>query len=518
MVMLASCEQARRYPAAPASSAAAPTVTPPREKEPLPAIWTWLRPTDAIYDAPIEFVPPTAPHWAALPAFWNPDPLPGAGAHTIYLGLPPLEAVAAFGAAEQLQRFRIKVPRGLPDPTPLIPAANPPTYAKWRLGRDLFFAPMLRSGGDSYACATCHDPEHGFTEARARTRRGGVNTPSLINAVYNRHQFWDGRAVYLEEVVVRSLEDERPADADRPPPETTHVWGGLVQELDANKAFRAGFEAVFGIPKPTQDAIAKALATYMRTLLSGDSLYDRAEAQRQQAKAAALGSEHFLAALDAATLKTLGNGKLSDKDAAGQLVRGYQLFHGKANCAVCHRGPLFTDHDFHNIGVDAKDNLPPPDAPTGRFASVPIGLKEMRLIGAYRTPSLRALPRTGPYFHGGQRYSLRRGGAVLRSRDSSERVPGGAVAQRRSGTEPAADRCGDGRARAVPASAGRHAARPRGRGAALGPEPFVGQASRLPRAAGGTPAPRPNPPEANAWTAERSAWDWSSWSACSAWC
>jgi cytochrome c peroxidase len=377
-------------------------------------------------------VPATSPRWASLPAFWNADPLPGAGARTIYLGLPPLEAVTAYGMADLVQRFRIKVPRGLPDPNPLIPAANPPTYAKWRLGRDLFFAPILRSGGERYACASCHQPEHGFTEGRLKTRRGDFNTPSLINAVYNRHQFWDGRVAALEEVVVRSLEDERPAadDPERLPDEVTHRWGGLVKELDANTPFRVAFATVFAIEKPTQDAIAKALATYMRTLLSGDSLVDRAEAQRQTAGAAALDAAHFLPVLDAEALKAIGGGKLDKEQAARQLALGHQLFHGKARCAACHSGPLFTDHDFHNIGVHARDSLPPPEAPTGRFAAVPIGLKEMRFNGAFRTPSLRALPRTAPYFHGGQRYTLRE---VVTFYDHEIRPTGYLAAPLRSG-------------------------------------------------------------------------------------
>ncbi len=213
----------------------------------------------------------------------------------------------------------------------------------------------------------------------------------------------------LEEVLVRSLEDERPASEDpqRPPPEMTHRWGGLVNELAARPTYRATFEALFGIAQPTQDAIAKALATYMRTLLSGDSLYDRAEARRRAAKAPALTADHFLPLLDDATLKVLGGGKLSKADAAGQLARGYDLFHGKAKCAVCHAGPLFSDNDFHNIGITAAAKLPPFVPPSGRITTVPIGLKETRLVGAFKTPSLRALPRTAPYFHNGKRHSLR---------------------------------------------------------------------------------------------------------------
>ncbi len=74
---------------------------------------------------------------------------------------------------------------------------------------------------------------------------------------------------------------------------------------------------------------------------------------------------------------------------------------------ACHRDALFTDFDFHNIGLNNKDSLPSLDKLTGRFSAVPIGLKESRLIGAYRTPTLRALPRTARYFHDGRRLTLR---------------------------------------------------------------------------------------------------------------
>jgi cytochrome c peroxidase len=403
---LAGCVQAVRYPAAKPSSDA-PAV--PKVNEPLPPHWAWLPPSDdRMFDAPIEFVPSSSPRWAKLPKFWNADPSPETGIGTIWVGLPPLQAVVALGMTEQMQVFRIKVPAGLPDPTPLIPEANAPTYAKWRLGRHLFFAPILHSAGKTYACADCHRPDHGFADDTSLSVNGKVNVPSLINAVYNRHQFWNGRATALEEIVVRSLEDERPAadDPKRQPAEITHIWGGLVTELAAKPGYRTAFEGVFGISQPTQDAIAKALATYMRTLLSGDSLYDRAEARRQADKAPVLTADHVLPLLNDAVLKRLGNGTLSKADAAWQIAHGYKLFHGKAKCAACHPGPLFTDHDFHNIGVYAPDSIPLLDAPTGRITTVPIGLKETRLVGAYKTPTLRNLPRTGPYFHNGKRHTL----------------------------------------------------------------------------------------------------------------
>ena len=399
---IAACEPAQRYPSS--------DIAPPVSKEtPEPtADWSWLPSHGTPQDVPIEFVAQTNPLWASLPDFWNQRVPPAAGMRTIHIGMQPLAAVSSLVAAGQMETLRIKVPRGLPDPNPLIPAANPPTFEKWRLGKKIFFAKVLRSGIETYSCADCHQPAHGFTEPRPQPINGVVNTPSLINAVYNRHQFWDGRATTLEEVLVHALRDKHAATETkgRQAPEVTHVWRDMVVELARESTYPPAFDAVFNILLPTEDAVAKALATYLRTILSGDSLYDRAEAERQRTGGDQLTKSHFLAVLDDAALKALGSGQLNKDEAARQLELGVRLFHGKGHCATCHRGELFTDFDFHNIGLNNKDSLPSLDQPTGRFAVVPVGLKESRLIGAYKTPTLRGLPRTARYFHDGRRLTL----------------------------------------------------------------------------------------------------------------
>lgn len=302
--------------------------------------------------------------------------------------------------AGELEVVKIKVPRGLPDPAPFIPEANPPTAGKWRLGKKLFFEPFYKlSQFTTWSCADCHDPKHGFTqnvEIKSRTDR---NTLSLINCVYNKHQFWDGRASFLEQVIVRALSDENLPNDDRP---IKHIWAGLLEHVRDNPDYREGFKKVFGIHHPTEDAIAKALATYMRTLLSADSIYDRADHERSKRGVQELAAQDFEAVLDRTALDRL---EQTNKTEAGQrLLRGHQLFHGKAGCSTCHPKPLFTDSDFHNIGLDSDaTRLTELDDPElGRFAFVPIGLKESRLRGAFKTPTLRALPRTGPYMHNGR--------------------------------------------------------------------------------------------------------------------
>ena len=395
MLLALGCQRAQRYPASKPDAALA------EKAAPLPSHWSWLA-VQETRDVPIRFVLSTKPN----EPFWTRFPAPPLGLPTLHLGQPPLNLVAMWAMVEPAEQVTIRVPFGLPDPTAMIPAANPPTLGKWMLGRKIFHAPLLKAQGDVYACATCHDPAQGFTQPIARTVGAVFNAPSLLNVVYRRHLFWDGRVSHLEETIVRTLEDERQPREQRrdESPLATHRWGGLVNALDRDPEMKAEFAQVFGVTMPTQDAIAKALATYLRTLLAGDSLIDRAEYEAKGAKP--LRAEHFEAAL---TKDALANLKQADKrpgDVAKLLAEGQQLFHGKARCSQCHAGPLYTDHDFHNVGFD-ENSLSAPGKESGRFAQAPIGLKEDRLIGAYRTASLRALPRTGPYFHHGRHQNLR---------------------------------------------------------------------------------------------------------------
>ncbi len=296
---------------------------------------------------------------------------------------------------------RVKVPRGLPDPSPLVPAANPLTLGKWRLGRSLFHDPTWLTAGRAIACATCHRPDRAFTDGLVHD---GVRTPTLVNAVYNRRQFCDGRAVYLEEVIQQSLDDELlPEDPPENPRMFRHAWGGVLHRLRANARRLDEFETVFGNTLVTQDAVGKALATYLRTLLAGDSLHDRAEAARRARGAtAALEARDYEAALDNAFLTSVGQPEGARAAVAARLVQGHKLF--QVHCVRCHLGPLFTDHGYHNLGV------PPPDPQNGtdlgRFGTVPVGLKERDLMGAYATPTLRGLTRTGPYLHTGKMATL----------------------------------------------------------------------------------------------------------------
>jgi cytochrome c peroxidase len=392
---VAGCQKAGRYPALPAETKPHALQAAETTRHVPPEIG-W-RPTSEVSDIPITFVEASTnpTEWKQLKQFWNHLPGPVAGQPTLHLGQSPLSAAVGAAAAFHLEQIKIKVPLGLPDPTPFVLPSNPLTYGRWRLGQKLFFdVSWLDPAGKNRSCASCHKPESGFTEDWPVTEGGKRNTASLINCVYNKHQFWDGRAVHLEEVIQRQLADEEPR-AKTEPPAISHVWPGVVGRLQRRGTYQEEFLRVFGVTSPTQDTIGKALACYMRTILSGDSVYDRAAQAAKGPDAAS-----FTAALDKEALKRLGE---TDAAAAGiTLHQGYQIF--QKHCVACHPGPLFTDHDFLNIGVGESDvewqvNL---GKEFGRFVHVPMGLKELRLIGAYKTPTLRNLPRTAPYMHDGR--------------------------------------------------------------------------------------------------------------------
>jgi cytochrome c peroxidase len=324
--------------------------------------------------------------WKKLDRYWS-DPTLARSVGMI--GLPGV-AGAALAADKGGLVVKVKVPRGLDDPLGYIPAANPPTRGKWELGRRLFFDPSWLTATGKQSCSSCHQPDKNFTDG-TRTVEGSYNVPTLINCVYNTHQFWDGRAVCLEEVVQQKLEDER--EPKQPGP-FRHVFPGVIGRLRASKSYTTHFERVFGVPA-NQDSVGKALATYLRTLLAGDSIHDRARHQQRHKGDRELRAAHYEAVLDEAALKALGRVKEARARVAAGLVRGWALFGGPAGCAACHKPDRghFSDSRFHNIGVSLDD--------PARFARAPLGERNRYLKGAFKTPTLRGLPWTAPYFHNG---------------------------------------------------------------------------------------------------------------------
>jgi len=254
-------------------------------------------------------------------------------------------------------------PLGL-DPVP-VPRDNPQTPAKIALGRLLFFDKRL-SGDGTVSCAGCHDPDLGWSNGLSfafgvRGQTGRRSAPTVLNAAYSDTLFWDGRADSLE------------AQAKGPianPVEMGNTYPVLVRTLSGVPGYVARFEAVFGPGPITLEHVVQAIAAFERTLVSGNSPFDRYK----------YGGDRR--ALSAAQ------------------VRGMALFKDKAgpNCAKCHRfddfAADFTDFRFHNVGIGSDH----PDPDVGREAVT--HRPEDR--GRFRTPTLRNVALTAPYMHDGR--------------------------------------------------------------------------------------------------------------------
>lgn len=415
-ITVLGCQPAMRYgtPTARQTRLATTAVSAPTKtddsatKFPVPAEYAWAEANDKLMDPPVPIVfvheGKNRTEWEKLTQFWTvAEAAPKPAQAVAILGGSPVLAAGLAVAGPTQKVVKIKVPLGLADPMPHIPAGNRPTLAKWELGKRLFFDKdiLVDSTRDKQSCAGCHQPAHGFTANLIHPR----NPPTLVNCVYNTSQFWDGRVSALEEVVQRTLEDEREAPGVRP--EERHVWSGVVARLRGNSNYVKRFEKAFGTP-PTQAALGKALATYLRTILSGDSIQDRAEQALRQRGGKSLEASDYEKFLDEPLLKVLmGRDDPKPKEeVAKELVVGHTLFHGKAGCVTCHSGRNYTDNAFHNIGEGDNALGRPPENELGRFTVLPSGLKYNGMIGAFKTPTLRALPRTAPYFHRGLRTDL----------------------------------------------------------------------------------------------------------------
>ena len=270
--------------------------------------------------------------------------------------VPTLLGVTAAGQSEP-PRYRPAIPLGLDLYMP-VPEDNPLTAEKIALGGKLFSDPRL-SRDRTLSCATCHDPQHGFTDKRAVSvgvfgRKGTRNVPTLINRAYGRSFFWDGRITGLEEQVLKPIQD--PKEMDMPLDE-------VVARLNQGTEYRQRFQTAFGRAICAED-VAKALASYVRTILSGNAPVDR----------------YYLT----------GEATALSEPA----MRGLRLFQGKGHCTACHIGPTFTDELFHNTGVAWRDGRLLDE---GRYAIT----KREADRGAFKTPTLREVVLTAPYMHDG---------------------------------------------------------------------------------------------------------------------
>ena len=259
--------------------------------------------------------------------------------------------------------WSMTLPLGLQADSAYLPDDNPMSDAKIALGKRLFFDPRLSKDG-SVSCASCHIPSHGFADPNPISpgiggRRGARHAPTVLNRLFSQEQFWDGRAADLE------------AQAHLPLINPDEMGMTSYEEVVANVRAVPGyaplFADVYGDPRVDMPRIAQAIAAYERTVLTGDSPYDRYVA-----------GDH---------------GALRDDQ-----VRGLTVFLGRGRCVTCHVGFNFSDENYRNIGVGM-------DAPTPDLGRYEVTRRDEDR-GAFKTPTLRNVALTAPYMHDGSEPTL----------------------------------------------------------------------------------------------------------------
>lgn len=264
---------------------------------------------------------------------------------------------------------QIKAPLGLP-PVP-IPADNPPTAETIALGRRLYYDTIL-SSDNTVSCATCHDPRFGFADPKPVSegvgkKTGSRNSPPVVNSAYFTVQFWDGRAPSLEKQAEGPVQN---------PVEMANTLAAVEQKLNADPSYREEFAKAWGQQPITYEMVEKSIATFERTVISGNSPFDRWK---------------------------YGHDEKAVDDSA---KRGFVVFTAKkrGNCAACHtvgeKDALFTDNKFHNVGIGVD---------MGQF--IDVGLyavtKNEADKGKFKTPSLRNIAQTAPYMSDGSLKDLK---------------------------------------------------------------------------------------------------------------
>jgi cytochrome c peroxidase len=273
-----------------------------------------------------------------------------------------------FYSAQQISAERgfafpkkaLKVPLGL-HPVPW-PQDNPYTPEKAQLGLLLYFDPRVSSDG-SVSCASCHQARHAYADVRPLSigihgHLGQRHAPTVINTAYSRFQFWDGRAKSLEEQSKGPIANPKEMTNFNDPHTAYMDCQNRIKEI---KGYRSLFKKAFGNEECHIEDIARAIATFERTILSGNSSYDR-----------------YIA---------------GDKTAlTSEQIHGLEVFK-KSHCNACHAGFNFTDGTFTNIGVAMDADIPDP----GRYDVT----KVKSDYGSFKVPTLREVSRTSPYMHDG---------------------------------------------------------------------------------------------------------------------
>jgi cytochrome c peroxidase len=248
---------------------------------------------------------------------------------------------------------------------PPHPADNAPTPERVALGKMLFFDPRL-SGDHNMSCASCHTPMLGWSDGLAfsvgfRGKPMARSSPTIINTGYNSLQMWDGRVKNLEAQVMGPMKAAPIMNADL---EHFFAW------MNTSEGYKTAFAKAYPGETIDERTFSKAVASYERSIVSRTSPFDR-------------WVEGDKTAMNARQLR--GMMIFMDKD--------------KGNCAACHAAPNFTDNGFHNLGLASFGNEHPD---MGRYAQKPIAV----LKGAFKTPTLRDVEWTAPYFHDGSAKTL----------------------------------------------------------------------------------------------------------------
>jgi len=269
-----------------------------------------------------------------------------------WIAVPNANAVAS-------NDYKFKLPLGLEQSAMVIPPDNPVTVQKVELGRILFFDKRL-SQDNTIACANCHIAKFGFTDGMPVStgiggQKGGRSAPASFNRVFSGAQFWDGRADTLEAQSIGPFTN---------PIEHGFVnYDVMIAKMKKIPGYNSIFLRTFG-EDITIGNVAKAIASFQRTVLSGNSPADRFD----------VGGDTTAISPEA--------------------QRGLLLFREKARCTKCHSGFNFTDEKFHNLGIGWDDNK----VDLGRYMVT----KNPEEIGAFKTPTLREISRTAPYMHDGR--------------------------------------------------------------------------------------------------------------------
>ena len=237
-----------------------------------------------------------------------------------------------------------------------IPGDNQMTPEKVALGRQLFFDKRLSFDG-SRSCYSCHVCEKGLTDGLPKAIGAGNkqltrSSPTLWNIGYHEMFYWDGRSPSLEKQAMAAWTGGNMGAKDHE--------DEIVGKINALQGYHDQFHKVFG-GDATKENIMQAISAYERTIISGDTAWDKWQA--------------------------------GDQSAASEAAkRGWEVFK-EAKCNNCHDGVLLTDQQFHNVGVGM--DAPEPDAGRGKISNKP------EETGAFKTPTLRDVAKSAPYFHDG---------------------------------------------------------------------------------------------------------------------